>query len=121
MSGKHMLNFWGAVKGCISYTAKPCKCRVGLWLCVAVLSACVKLEERNIKLVTDCEKCIRMIEDSLKKERGVYWISFQQQTKQLTIKYDTSLVSGQELYLFLARENLVRTTKDVIAQPKCCQ
>lgn len=116
-----MFNLFGSVKGYIFYTILQFKRGSGILMGAAVLSACIKLEERNIKLVTDCEKCIRMIEDSLSKEQGVYWINFQQQTKQLTIKYDTSLVSGQELYLFLAKEGLVRTTKDVPVQPKCCQ
>lgn len=116
-----MVNFFGSVKYCVFYTMLQVKCGIGILVGAALLSACIKLEERNIKLVTDCEKCIRMIEDSLSKEQGVYWINFQQQTKQLTIKYDTSLVSGQELYLFLAKEGLVRTTKDVPVQPQCCQ
>ena len=110
-----------ALKNCFLDAALHVRRLAGLMLCVVMLCACIKLEERNIKLVTDCEKCIRMIEDSLGKEQGVYWINFQPQTKQLTIKYDTSLMSGQELYLFLAKEGLVRTTKEVPVQPKCCQ
>lgn len=85
------------------------------------LTACIKLEERNIKLVTDCEKCIRMIRDSLTPEKGIYWIDFHPQSRQLTLKYDTSLISGQELYFFLVQKGLIRTTKDVSAQPDCCK
>jgi hypothetical protein len=116
-----MFSSFGSVKSCFFSATLQTKHRIGILLSAVMLSACIKLEERNIKLVTDCEKCIRMIEDSLSKEQGVYWINFQQQTKQLTIKYDTSLISGQELYLFLAKKGLVRTTKDVPLQPACCQ
>ncbi|WP_448518468.1 heavy-metal-associated domain-containing protein [Rhodoflexus sp.] len=94
------------------------------WLALAsvlLLGACIKLEERNIKLVTDCAPCIQMIRDSLTKEKGVYWIDFQPQTRQLTVKYDTSMVNGQEVYLFLVKQGLVRTTKDVPKQPDCCR
>ncbi|MCS7017534.1 MAG: hypothetical protein RMJ87_05020 [Cytophagales bacterium] len=88
---------------------------------VMLLSACIKLEERNIKLTTDCEPCMRMLKDSLSKEKGVYWLSFQPQTRQLHVKYDTSLISGQEIYLFLVRHELVRTAKNAHTQPACCR
>ncbi|MCS6968731.1 MAG: heavy-metal-associated domain-containing protein [Cytophagales bacterium] len=86
-----------------------------------LLTACIKLEERQIKLATDCPNCIRMIRDSLNQEKGVYWIDFQPQTRHLTIKYDTSQISGEEVYWFLAKKGLVRTTKEFNAPPDCCK
>jgi len=117
----YIYNLLALVTSCFLRLALSVRCWAEIFLYTAMLCSCIKLEERNIKLVTDCPKCIRMIEDSLGREQGVYWINFQQQTKQLTIKYDTSLISGQELYFFLAKEGLVRTTKHAPLQPKCCQ
>lgn len=87
----------------------------------ALPSACIKLEEKNIKLITDCEKCLKMLKDSLNREKGVYWLGFQPQTLQLTVKYDTSLISGERIYLFLVRKGLVRTSKDAVEPPPCCR
>jgi cation transport ATPase len=91
-------------------------------LILLILSACIKLQEKNIKLDVNCPKCAQSLLDTLHQMKGVHYATYNQLDSSLVVKYDTTGFSMRKLNNLLIEEGYVRFSQDSIRKvPKCCK
>ncbi len=92
-------------------------------LCQAImLTACIKLQEKQIKLDINCPKCAKFLVDTLYTMSGVHYVSYNKTDSSLIVKYDTTGFSMRRINNFLISNGYIRMSQDSIKTiPACCK
>jgi hypothetical protein len=87
-----------------------------------MLSACIKLQEKNIKLDVNCPPCTKILIDTLYTMNGIHYVSYNDIDSSLVVKYDTAGFTVRRLNNFLIDGGYVRFSKDSLKRkPACCK
>lgn len=92
-------------------------------LCKAImLTACIKLQEKQIKLDINCPKCAKILVDTLYTMSGIHYVSYNKTDSSLIVKYDTTGFSMRRINNFLIGNGYIRMSHDSIkTTPACCK
>lgn len=82
----------------------------------------------TIKFITTaiCGECEERIENKLNYTKGIVFADLEVDTKMLTVKYKTELISADQIKEILANigyssDTVVRNREAYLALPKCCR
>jgi len=83
---------------------------------------------KTVKFITTaiCGQCEERIEDKLNYTKGVIYADLDVDTKMLTVKYKTALITVETIKEILASigyssDTVVRNREAYLALPKCCR
>lgn len=82
----------------------------------------------TIKFITSaiCDQCKERIEEKLNYTKGVIYADLDLETKMLTVKYKTDLITAEKIKEVLASigyssDTVIRNREAYLALPKCCR
>ena len=82
----------------------------------------------TIKFITSaiCDMCKERIEEKLNYTKGVVYAELDLETKMLTVKYKTDVITAEKIKEILASigyssDTVVRDREAYLALPKCCR
>ncbi len=99
------------------------RCYTYLMLLAALLAtACIKLQEKEIKLAPICPQCVGYLQDSVKAMPGIKYVEYSPKLQLLNVKYDTTSFSPRRLQRFLTQQGFIRSVRDSSYKiPTCCK
>ena len=100
---------------------------IQLLLIFVCLSACMKLEEKEVLLDNYCGTCKEMLQDSLLNLPGIYFVEYQTSAKSVKIKYHPKTFKLSTLHNFLGRYGFMSMGEESPSleiehhTPPCCK
>ena len=96
---------------------------------LGMTSAFVQSEKVNtitFIITAVCDECKERIEEKLNYTKGIIFAELDIETKMLTVKYKTDVITDQKIKEILAgigysSDTVVRDRDAYLALPKCCQ
>lgn len=91
-------------------------------LLVGIIS-CKRLEKKDIQLEIKCENCGSLMEDSLLMVKGIYYVNYEHEIGNLTVKFDGGELDSLLINEFLIRKGFIFPEDDslfVTVVPDCC-
>ncbi|TAH18037.1 MAG: hypothetical protein EAZ08_12615 [Cytophagales bacterium] len=97
---------------------------VGLLVCtaLAMLSSCIKLQEKSVKFDVNCPKCIKNVLDSIYSMKGIHYATYNEVDNSLIVKFDTANFSVRHFNFFLTENGYIKINQDSSRRiPACCE
>lgn len=108
------------------------KLKIGTLVVFGLLTSCssstennTSIVEKNFEVIGNCNMCKATIEEAVQNQDGIETATWNKESKQMTVKFDTNAISFEEINQRIANSgygtDLCKANEEAYQKlPKCC-